>query len=91
MNHGGVSVTDSKIPVYYNTDVDKLHLFKLEYGGLVLITSKFLTLPPCCLKNDALFKSNQRDSKIIILLCKSKSLTHFVSVFQLSGVHYISL
>ena len=61
------------------TNLEKLSLFKLGSGGLVLGLSQFLLLPLLPQKMNLSSKVVKSDSKIIISLHKSKSVTHYVA------------
>ena len=60
-------------------DLDKLILVKFVDVGLVLGSSKFLLLPQLPKKRCLLQKWSKRDSKIIISLRVSKSVTHSIA------------
>ena len=62
-----------------------LKLVKFGYDGLVLGSSLFSPLPQLPQKMMLDSKVVIRDSKIIILLCGSKSVTHSVFFIILSG------
>ena len=64
-------------------DLDKLNLVTFGYGGLVLGSCQFLLLPQLPQKMILNSKVVKKDSKIIISLCWSKSVTHFVSYFSI--------
>ena len=51
---------------------------KFAYGGLVLGSSQFTLLPQLPQKMTLNLKVVKFDSKVVILLCKSKSVTHSV-------------
>ena len=61
-------------------DLDKLNLVKFVYGGVVLGSSKFSLLPQLSQNIMLASKVVKADSKIIISLCKSKYVIHFVAI-----------
>ena len=60
-------------------DLEKLNMVKIENGGSDLGSSQFFLLPKLAQKNILALKVVKSDSKIVILLHKSKSVTHSVS------------
>ena len=63
-------------------NLDKLNLLKLANGGLVLGSSQFLLLPQLPLKMILASKVVKSDSKIIILVHKSKYVTQRCKLFE---------
>ena len=64
-------------------DLDNLNFFKFAYGGQILGLSQSSLLPQLPRKMTFASKVVEIDSKIIILLCQSKYVTHSVE-FQLN-------
>jgi len=62
----------------YNKEFHSYGEAKFANGGLVLGWSKFSLLPPTDSKNLLDWKVVKMDSKIITLICSSKSVTHAV-------------
>ena len=60
------------------TEFEQLNLVKFGYGGSVLDLSQFWLLPKLPQKMTLTLKVVKSDSKIIISLYQSKSVTHFV-------------
>ena len=68
------------LPAVRTRDLDKLNLVKLAYGGKVLGSSQFLLLPQLPQKATLRSKLVKNDSKLIISIYGSKSLTHSVVI-----------
>ena len=67
-------------------DLDKLNLVKICNGGKVLGSSQFLILPQLPQKTMLASKEVKNNSKIVILLHLSKSVTHSVLLFCWVGL-----
>ncbi len=64
----------------YVQSVSRIWVAKFAYGGLALGQSQFSLLPQMPQKIMLNLKMVKFDSKIIISLCKSKSVTHSVPI-----------
>ena len=75
-----MATTSTEVPTVRIKDLNKLNLVNLAYGGLVLGSSQFTLLSEMPQKMMPTSKVVKNDSKVIILLRQSKSMSDKLSL-----------